>query len=77
MLISDADHIPVPIYDARGCSLDYEGDLENIENILPRFDQEIPPGSFAVVAYTMSAYKKGDNWNLGTNVQFVIVVAIE
>lgn len=31
-------------------------------------------GSFAVVAYTMSTFKKGGNWHLNTNIQFVIVV---
>jgi len=45
--------------------------------MLPLFNAEVPAGSFLVVAYTMTAYKKGDVWNLSTNIQFVIVVATD
>jgi hypothetical protein len=64
----------VPIYDARDRPFDYAADLENIATVLPGFGEEVPAGSFAVVAYTMSTFKKGDNWHLNTNVQFVILV---
>jgi hypothetical protein len=64
----------VPIYDARQRAFNYGTDLDNIETILPIFDNEIPSGSFAVVAYTMSSFKKGADWHVNTNVQFVILI---
>ena len=51
----------------------YAQDLENIDDVLPQSDHEVSAGSFAVVAYTMSTSKKGGNWYLNTNIQFVIV----
>lgn len=69
--------IPVPIYDARKYTFNYAGDFDNIAKILPSFDGEVPAGSFAVVAYTLSCYKKAENWHLSSNVQFVIVLATE
>jgi len=69
---------PVPIYDARGQkTFDYNRDLSAIDERLPRYNSEVPAGSFSVVGYTMTAYKKQDVWNLSTNVQFVIVVATD
>jgi hypothetical protein len=64
----------VPIYDARNHQFDYANDLEHIDSVLPRFDAEIPAGSFAVVGYTMSTYKRAVNTHLNTNVQFVILL---
>jgi hypothetical protein len=64
----------VAIYDARNHQFDYADDLEHIDSVLPRFDAEIPAGSFAVVAYTMSTYKKAANCHLNTNIQFVILL---
>lgn len=67
-------HVSVPIYDARSHQFDYANDLDHVEAVLPLYEAEIPPGSFAVVAYTASTYKKGTNFHLTTNVQFVILV---
>ena len=64
----------MPIYDAQEHQFDYAIDLEHVDTVLPRFEGEIPPGSFVVVAYTMSTYKKGANHHLSTNVQFVILL---
>ena len=64
----------VPIYDARNHCFDYAKDLDHIESILPVFGEEIPAGSFAVVGYTMSSFKKGAEWHVNTNVQFVVLV---
>jgi len=64
----------VPIYDARQKPFDYAADLDNIASVLPAFTEEVPAGSFAVAAYTMSTFKKSGNWHLNTNVQFVILV---
>ena len=64
----------VPIYDARRHLFNYAEDLEHVDSVLPKFDGEIPAGSFAIVAYTMSTYQKGSNHHLSTNVQFVILL---
>ena len=64
----------VPIYDAQQHLFDYANDLEHVDSVLPRFDGEIPASSFAIVAYTMSTYKKAANHHLSTNVQFVILL---
>jgi hypothetical protein len=64
----------VPIYDARHHSFNYATDLDNIESVLPLLGEEVPSGSFAVVGYTMSSFKKGTEWHVNSNVQFVILV---
>ena len=64
----------VPIYDASDRDFDYAQDLEVIDDVLPQLDHEVSAGSFAVVAYTMSTFKKAGSWHLNTNIQFVIVV---
>jgi hypothetical protein len=72
---SGSSHIfSVPIYDAREHQFDYANDLEHMDSVLPRFEAEIPSGSFAVVGYTMSTYKKAANFHLSTNVQFVVLL---
>ena len=68
------DVLLVPIYDARTHQFDYAKHLDGIESVLPRFEAEIPVGSFAVVAYSMSTFKKSGGYHLNTNVQFVILV---
>ena len=73
-LLNKVHEFLVPIYDARAHLFDYACDLDHIDAMLPLFNAEIPPGSFVVVAYTMSTYKKGANFHLSTNVQFVILV---
>jgi hypothetical protein len=64
----------VPIYDARERLFDYAKDLDNVDSVLPRFEAEVPAGSFAVVAYTMSTFRKAGGYHLNTNIQFVILV---
>jgi hypothetical protein len=64
----------VVIYDACNHQFNFADDLEYIDSVLPHFDGEIPAGSFAAVAYTMSTYKKASNFHLNTNIQFVILL---
>ena len=52
----------------------YSSDLDDIGTALPLYGSEIPVGSFAIVAYTLSSFKKGGEWHLNSNVQFVILV---
>ena len=74
MFVLFAQASPVPIYDAWEHLFYYAADLDHVDSALPRYEHEIPPGSFAVVAYTMSTYKKGVDFHLNTNVQFVVLV---
>ena len=39
------------IYDVREHLFDYATDLDNVDMVLPKYEQEIPAGSFAVVTY--------------------------
>ena len=64
----------VPVYDSRDTPFNYSTDLDDIGTALPLYGSEIPTGSFAVVAYTLSSYKKGTEWYLNSNVQFVVLV---
>jgi hypothetical protein len=64
----------VPIYDAHERPFDYAKDLPSVDSILPRFEAEVPAGSFMVVGYTMSTFRKAGGYHLNTNVQFVILV---
>ncbi|KAJ7108105.1 hypothetical protein C8R44DRAFT_938024 [Mycena epipterygia] len=54
-LLSHTD--PIPIYDARKVTLDFDADLGRLEKVLPKFNgTEVPVGSFVVVGYTCSSY---------------------
>ena len=70
------------IFDARERRFNFEMDLLNHDKVLPPFDDEIPCGSFAVVAYTATTYqstaKKNDSINtqtsLGCNINWMVVL---
>ncbi|KAJ7611888.1 hypothetical protein DFH06DRAFT_1345280 [Mycena polygramma] len=47
---------PVPVYDARKTVIDFDADLERLDQVLPLFPGEIPSGSFTIVGYTVSSY---------------------
>ncbi|KAG6903678.1 hypothetical protein DXG01_015773 [Tephrocybe rancida] len=67
----------VPIYDARGKTVDYQKDLPALAKKLPPFtDGEVPVDSFAVVGYSATTYVSGGDGKvqLSLNVLFVIVV---
>lgn len=69
----------VPVYDARKVVVDFQADLDRLDQVLPRFSGEIPFSSFIVVGYTASSYQgtlSGSNERvaqLGCNVLWVIV----
>ncbi|KAF9050080.1 hypothetical protein BJ165DRAFT_1401887 [Panaeolus papilionaceus] len=66
---------PVPIYDGRNSQFNFDTDLPNLDSILPRFEREVPYGSFAVVGYTVSAHNPAPKkWNLKCYVRWVIVL---
>ncbi|KAJ7672316.1 hypothetical protein DFH06DRAFT_1319737 [Mycena polygramma] len=47
---------PIPVYDARKTVIDFESDLERLDQVLPLFPGEIPSGSFTIVGYTVASY---------------------
>ncbi|KAJ7079857.1 hypothetical protein C8R44DRAFT_754553 [Mycena epipterygia] len=71
---------PIPIYDARKVTLDFDADLSRLEKVLPKFNgTEVPVGSFVVVGYTCSSYNATLSNStervphLGCNILWVIV----
>ena len=65
------------IYGACGTPFNFASDLEDLESTLARTYDQVPPGSFVVVGYTMTNYDKDGRSNLSTNVQFAIILATE
>ncbi|THU86707.1 hypothetical protein K435DRAFT_868020 [Dendrothele bispora CBS 962.96] len=72
----------VPVYDARAAKpedFDVFKDLERIEMVLPRFEREIPHGSLAVVASTIttiSTPSKIPPLKVNFNLRFAILLGI-
>ena len=48
--------IAVPVFDGRETQFELNESLEHLDTLLPAFNDEIPPGSLALVAYTANAY---------------------
>jgi hypothetical protein len=48
-------------------------------NSFPRWEGEIPYGSFAVVAYTTNKFWSATNkgWAVGFNIQWVMVIGVK
>ncbi|RXW11781.1 hypothetical protein EST38_g14074 [Candolleomyces aberdarensis] len=66
----------VPVYDARNFTVDFDNDLEHIDE-LPRWRDEIPFGSFTVVAYTVAVYKaQSSKWHVSLNIKWAMVLGI-
>ncbi|KAH6880231.1 hypothetical protein BKA70DRAFT_1378236 [Coprinopsis sp. MPI-PUGE-AT-0042] len=67
----------VPVYDARDIKFDFDEDLARIDD-LPRWDEEIPYGSFVVVGYTVAVFKSDKNrsWTISLNIQWAMVVGV-
>lgn len=63
----------MPVYDAREVEFNLERDADKIE-YLPRFEGEIPFGSFIVVGHSTSCYPKNDVWALSLNLLWVIII---
>jgi hypothetical protein len=75
----------VPIFDGRNVHFELDESLENLDELLPSFEDEIPPGSLALVAYTANSYyrsqKSGQsgqqsNKNLALNINWVVVLGV-
>jgi hypothetical protein len=79
--------VTVPIFDGRTHRFELNESLKSLDELLPPFESEIPPGSLALVAYTANSYyrsqKSGQssqrmhsNKNLALNINWVVVLGI-
>lgn len=79
--------IIVPIFDGQEQKIELDQSLQHLNEFLPLFADEIPPGSLALVAYTANSYyraQKGgqSKWprsqskNLALNINWVIVLGV-
>ncbi|KAJ7734345.1 hypothetical protein DFH07DRAFT_967667 [Mycena maculata] len=68
----------VPVYDGRTTNFDLDADIDDLDNVLPRYDDnngEPPNGACVLIAYTVSQFLdkvKADA--VGFNLQWVVVV---
>lgn len=67
----------VPVYDARNLDVDWNRDLPRLE-VLPRWFEEIPVGSFVVVGYTAGVFmaEKTRTWTISFNLQWAVIVGV-
>lgn len=65
----------VPIYDARHAVGSFSEVVKNLHK-LPRYPKEVPPGSCAIVGYTINTWGRQDGGmiNVSFNVQWVMVL---
>ncbi|KAJ7502480.1 hypothetical protein B0H11DRAFT_2223394 [Mycena galericulata] len=75
----------VPVFDGRNNRINFKTDLGRLSSVLPKFDGEIPFGSFVTVGYTatmwsavpaVSATDKTKRPHLGCNIMWAIVVGV-
>ncbi|KAF8183529.1 hypothetical protein K438DRAFT_1766818 [Mycena galopus ATCC 62051] len=76
---SDAldDDSEVPLYDGRGTTINAATDIDNLDDILPRYtenDGEIPNNSCTAVAYTVTQWKKKDEEHVTFNIKWAVVL---
>lgn len=66
------------MYDARNTrTIDFNVDLPSLDSFLPRWEGEVPYGSFVVVGHTIAMYySKYKHWTLGCNIRWLIVVGV-
>jgi hypothetical protein len=70
----DSNIYIVPIFDGREHDFNFDDDLQNISDLLPLYESEVPFGSCALVAHTMTSYKKEEKNHLSLNVQWVVIL---
>ena len=71
--------IIVPIFDGRDTHFELNDVLKLIGKNLPLLDEEIPVGSFALIAYTANAYKRKGSaslTNIALNINWAVLLAI-
>ncbi|KAK6984443.1 hypothetical protein R3P38DRAFT_3375069 [Favolaschia claudopus] len=67
----------IVVYDARHTAFKAERDIDNLDRLLPRYRGEIPNGSSALVAYTVSQYRRkdSDEEHISFNLRFAVLLA--
>ncbi|KAK6996164.1 hypothetical protein R3P38DRAFT_3222759 [Favolaschia claudopus] len=67
----------IVVYDARHTAFKAERDIDNLDRLLPRYRGEIPNGSCALVAYTVSQYRRkdSDEEHISFNLRFAVLLA--
>ncbi|KAJ2920006.1 hypothetical protein MD484_g400, partial [Candolleomyces efflorescens] len=66
----------VPVYDCRSRLVDFTKVLDDLHS-LPLWRQEIPSGSFVVVAHTAAIYKTaGGGWSLSLNILWAMIIGV-
>jgi len=65
----------VPIYDARKVDGNFYDVMVSVEE-LKRINCELPPGSCAVVAYTVNTWGKGLPINVSFNIKWVMLLGL-
>jgi hypothetical protein len=79
--------VVVPIFDGRQTQFELDDSLERLDELLPPFEHEIPPGSLVLVAYTANSYyralkagksgqKSLSNQNLALNINWAVVLGV-
>lgn len=65
----------MPVYDARQRRIDFESDFERLDQVFPRLSQELPENSIALVAYTLTSFKKDKPyWQALFNIQWAMLL---
>ncbi|KAJ7503988.1 hypothetical protein B0H11DRAFT_2222085 [Mycena galericulata] len=68
----------IPIYDGRKTAFNFSDDVDDLDNILPRIENnesEIPNSSCVAVAYTVSHYSSSSKDSVYFNIRFVVVIS--
>ncbi|KAJ7892279.1 hypothetical protein B0H14DRAFT_3428040 [Mycena olivaceomarginata] len=70
-------HMTVPLYDGRGATINAATDIDNLDDILPRYegnDGEIPNNSCTAVVYTVTQWKKKDEEHITFDIKWAVVL---
>ncbi|KAH6879345.1 hypothetical protein BKA70DRAFT_1345575 [Coprinopsis sp. MPI-PUGE-AT-0042] len=66
----------VLVYDGRKVYFDVNADLAYLEEMLPRYDEDILPHSCVVVGHTTTCFKRrSEGWGIGFNIKWAVVLA--
>jgi len=68
----------VPIYDAHNLDVYFPDIISSLKNV-PRFSEELPPGSCAVIAYTINTFDRRDESIVCTafNVHWAMLLGLQ
>jgi hypothetical protein len=77
-LTSNTNNHAVSVYDACNADFNLQEHIGSVKDKLPKFEGEIPRGSFVALAYTAACYQssKAQAWHLSFNLQWAIVMGV-